>query len=75
MTEIGDWMHYQREIKKLESELVQAKEENAKLKEALKVLRNAVQQIGLGESQFDNVDHMYTAREALKKSDEILEAK
>lgn len=49
--------------------------ENEKLKKSRKVLRSAFEVIARGESQFDNVDHMYTAREALKADDEIMEGK
>ena len=39
--------------------------EQSKARES--VLLKALNKIGLGESQFDNVDHMYTARQALEE--------
>ena len=39
--------------------------EQSKARES--VLLKALNKIGLGESQFDNVDHMYTARETLEE--------
>lgn len=43
-----------------------------KLKKSRDGLRKAFEVIARGESQFDNVDHMYTAREAIKADDEIM---
>lgn len=57
----------------LESEITKLKEENEKLKKSREVLRTALEVIARGESQFDNVDHMYTARKALKADSEIME--
>ena len=34
-----------------------------------KIALDALKKIASGESQFDNVDHMHTAREALEKID------
>lgn len=56
-------------------EITKMKEENEKLKKSREVLRSAFEVIARGESQFDNVDHMYTAREALKADSEIMEGK
>lgn len=55
--------------------LARAYLELEKLKKSREVLRSAFEVIARGESQFDNVDHMYTAREALKADSEIMEGK
>lgn len=55
--------------------IFELKGENEKLKKSREVLRSAFEVIARGESQFDNVDHMYTAREALKADSEIMEGK
>jgi len=47
-------------INKMLNDLTQAQAD-------IEVLRGALEKIARGESQFDNVDHMYTAREALAK--------
>lgn len=38
-----------------------------KLKRANEIMKTALEVIGRGESQFDNVDHMHTARKALSE--------
>lgn len=45
--------------------------ERDQLRTKLQLAREALEKIALGESQFDNVDHMHTAREMLAKLEEM----